>query len=129
MPTEAQWEFAAKGGKLNKDYLYSGSNSFTEVSWLKVSEKSAINPVGKLKPNDLGLHDMTGNVDEWCLDYYGPYAPQDQINPTGPTNGQTRVFRGGNIHTLPFEAKVSTRSHYFPNIQRRATGFRLVINL
>lgn len=129
LPTEAQWEFAAKGGKLNKDYLYCGSNSFTEVSWLKVSEKSAINPVGKLKPNDLGLYDMTGNVDEWCLDYYGPYAPQDQINPTGPTNGQTRVFRGGNIHTLPFEAKVSTRSHYFPNIQRRATGFRLVINL
>lgn len=129
LPTEAQWEFAAKGGKLTKGYLYSGSNAFTEVSWLKVSENSAIHPVGKLTSNELGLFDMTGNVAEWCLDHYSPYTPQDKINPTGPIDGQTRVFRGGNIHTLPFEAKVSTRSHYFPNIQRRATGFRLVINL
>lgn len=129
LPTEAQWEYAARGGKYTHNYLYSGSNSPDKVSWLMNTEKTNIHTVGMLNGNELNLYDMTGNVDEWCLDYYAPYTTQDQINPHGPNEGQTRVLRGGNIYTLPFEAKVSTRSHFMPDIQRRATGFRLVINL
>lgn len=129
LPTEAQWEYAAKGGPHSCDFIYSGSDSHRNVGWLKTSPNTCIHSVAKLAPNDLELFDMTGNVDEWCLDYFAPYESRFRTNPSGPSTGSTRVFRGGNVNTLPFDAKVSVRHHYMPDFHRSGTGMRLVINL
>lgn len=129
LPTEAQWEYAARGGILSRHFIYSGADSPSEVAWLMTSSKSGISSVAKLKPNELGLYDMTGNVDEWCWDYFAPYDSTLLINPEGPLKGSTRVFRGGSVYTLPYEAKLSVRHHYMPDFQRQATGMRLVINI
>lgn len=98
-PTEAEWEFAAKGGTISRGYKYPGSNSANEVAWISQNSGFVIHEVGKKKPNELGLYDMCGNVDEWCYDWYAPYSAETQINPYGPDTGKGRghIYRGGNI--------------------------------
>ena len=103
LPTEAEWEFAARGGNKSKGYKYAGSNRIGEVAWYWDNIPSQTSrtpgygtqPVRTKKANELGLYDMSGNVWEWCRDKYGDYSSAAQTNPTGPTSGSLRVRRGG----------------------------------
>lgn len=103
LPTEAQWEFAARGGNKSKGYKYSGSNNIDEVAhytkdWtFENSDFSKTHPVGQKRDNELGLYDMSGNVAEWCINWDEDYKAEKQTNPKGPVNGKYKVFRGGNI--------------------------------
>jgi formylglycine-generating enzyme required for sulfatase activity len=93
--TEAEWEYAARGGQYSKGYKYSGSNNLDEVGWYNGNSSFQTHPVGNKKANEIGLYDMSGNVCEWCYDWSGNYSASPQTNPTGPLNGSNRVFRGG----------------------------------
>ena len=128
LPTEAQWEYAARGGQLTQGCIFSGSNDFTEVGWI-IDANINIHEVGEKKPNELGLYDMTGNVQELCLDYFSNYTSYSEANPSGPAVGKNVVARGGSILTSPFDAKNSSRGQCEPTFNSRATGTRLVINL
>ena len=101
LPTEAEWEYAARGGKKSRGYKYSGSNNIDNVAWNRAnSERLAkTHKVGTKSPNELGIYDMSGNVDEWCQDWYGSYSSEAQTNPKGPNGGNRRVNRGGNIYS------------------------------
>jgi formylglycine-generating enzyme required for sulfatase activity len=136
LPTEAEWEYAARGGRLSKGYLYSGSNDADEVGWTYLNGIKVF-PVGMLKPNELGLYDMTGNALEWCSDWYDPgyYAVGSGKNPRGPATGLYHVLRGGLTAHTRNEARVFARHseqtvieyHHQSYIHLRLIGLRLVI--
>jgi formylglycine-generating enzyme required for sulfatase activity len=130
LPTEAEWEYAAKGGRRNQDFLFAGSNNLTEVAWYKDNEGARTHAVGQKKPNELGLYDMSGNVWEWCQDgyengYYG-YRPKD--NPQGPSQGYYRVVRGGSWCSDPRLAKSTARYRDAFYYVSGNLGFRLVFS-
>ena len=127
LPTEAQWEYAARGGKNSKGYKYSGSNSIDEVAWYDGNSRARIHPVKEKKANELGLYDMSGNVYEWCNDWYGDYSSDAQTNPQGPDEDSYRVLRGGSWHYLAGDCRVSYRSCYDPERRYYHVGFRLVM--
>ena len=136
-PTEAQWEYAARGGKYSNGYKYSGSNTVGNVAWYSGNSgynagyNEPIFPVAKKAPNELGIYDMSGNVDEWVLDRYGPYSSSPQTNPSGPsaTNDQPsyRVVRGGNVGTGAICCRVSYRNQTLTRQDEISStrGFRL----
>ncbi len=95
MPTEAEWEYAARGGSKSQRYQYSGSDNLDDVAWSNCSSIKKLQPVGSKNPNELGIYDMSGNVGEWCSDWYGQYSAETQTNPVGPSSGTERVNRGG----------------------------------
>ncbi|MBX2890471.1 MAG: formylglycine-generating enzyme family protein [Saprospiraceae bacterium] len=109
LPTEAEWEYAARGGTKSKGFKYAGSNNLEEVAWYESNSGKKTRPVGGKKANELGLYDMSGNVWEWCSDWYGEYPTTAQTNPTGPATGSNRVYRGGSWGNSAVNCRVSLR--------------------
>ena len=124
LPTEAQWEFAARGGNKSQGYKYSGSNNLDDVAWYYANSGSNSHPVARKQPNELGLYDMSGNVWEWCKDWYGSYSSNAQTNPQGPASGSLRVFRDGKYARL---CRVSNRDRYVPVYRNISLGLRLCL--
>ena len=127
LPTEAQWEYAARGGSKSKGYKFSGGNILGNVAWYADNSGSTPHQVGTKDPNELGLYDMSGNVWEWCYDLYGNYSSESQNNPTGPTSGSVRVLRGGSWSYFAGLARVSYRLYGQPGSRFSGRGFRLVL--
>ena len=129
LPTEAEWEYAARGGKKSMGYKYAGSNKLNEVGWYRSNSGNHTHPVGLKKPNELGLYDMSGNVLEWCQDWYGDYTAEAQRNPTGPVSGRNRLYRGGSIWLNARYCRVSFRVNCDPGGRSGISGLRLVLSL
>jgi formylglycine-generating enzyme required for sulfatase activity len=127
LPTEAEWEYAARGGKLSKGYKYSGSNNIDEVAWYDGNSDEQSHPVGTKKANELGIHDMSGNIEEWCQDWYGEYFASSQTNPKGASNGSGRVFRGGCWDYYAVGCRVAIRGGCSPGYRSYLLGFRVVL--
>ncbi len=127
LPTEAEWEYAARGGNKSQGYKYAGSNEIGEVAWYNVNSGDATHPVGQKQPNELGLYDMTGNVWEWCQDWYGAYSSGSRTNPTGPASGSSRVLRGGSWSSSARDCRVSYRRDRKSSYGGIFYGFRLVL--
>ena len=126
LPTEAEWEYAARGGTKSKGYKYSGSNTLSNVAWYDDNSGNTTHPVGSKMPNELGLYDMSGNVWEWCGDWYGDYGSSFQTNPTGASSGSYRVLRGGGWGDDARYCRVSYRYGSHPGDRGGGIGFRLV---
>lgn len=127
LPTEAQWEYAARGGVKSKGYKYSGSNDIDEVAWYGENSKSGTHPIGTKEGNELGIYDMIGNVWEFCSDWYGRYISESQTNPTGASLGSDRVSRGGSWKDDARDCRVSGRNFPSPDIRKYNHGFRVVL--
>jgi formylglycine-generating enzyme required for sulfatase activity len=127
LPTEAEWEYAARGGIHSRSFKYSGSNEDNRVAWNVGTSNSTSHAVGKKKPNELGLYDMSGNVFEWCSDWYssGWYAESAVNNPTGPPEGLYRVIRGGSWYYDSSGLRVTDRDSANPLYRYGYIGFRL----
>ena len=128
LPTEAEWEFAARGGNMSHGYMYSGSNTLDNVAWNSNNNSTnTTQPVGQKSPNELGLYDMSGSVWEWCNDYYDVYSANAQTNPTGPTSGSDRVARGGAFFNSEGGNRVWFRNHSSADLVAEGLGFRLAL--
>ena len=125
LPTEAEWEFAARGGTKSRGYKFSGSNNIDEVAWYDSNSNSLTHEVGTKSPNELGIYDMSGNVIEWCQDWYGSYGSSSQTNPMGPSSGSNRVQRGGSFETQKKYCRVSFRGYCPPMSWGASFGVRL----
>jgi len=128
LPTEAEWEYAARGGNQSRGYKYAGSDNLDAVGWYDGNSGGKTHPVGQKQPNELGLYDMSGNVWEWCADWYGEnyYAKSPQDNPTGPASGSHRVLRGGSWLNYDYYCPVSSRLRFNPVSRNGDVGFRCV---
>ncbi len=136
LPTEAEWEFAARGGVKSKDFRFSGSNNINEAGWFKEDGLTHVNKVGLKIANELGIYDMSGNAFEWCYDWYGPYVDADQVNPKGPSDADkeylyagtkvsTHVLRGGHWQSSAFGLRVSFRTKIPTSNYKPKAGFRI----
>ena len=128
LPTEAEWEFAAKGGTKSKGYTYSGSNTLGDVAWYINNSSSKTHEVATKPANELGIYDMSGNVWEWCQDWYGSYSSSAQTNPTGPASGTDRVYRGGSWDTGSRGCRSAQRNFSYPVTLHDGLGLRLVLS-
>ena len=137
LPTEAEWEFAARGGNESQGYKYAGSNNLATVAWYSYNDAWELrgtgngwhgtHPVATRMPNELNLFDMSGNVHEWTEDWYGSYTSEAQINPTGPATGTTCVYRGGNWYFDEWFCRVSFRNSVEPTYRSHGIGLRLAL--
>ncbi len=128
LPTEAEWEFAARGGTKSQGYKYSGSNTIGDVAWYTENSGDKTHEVGTKQANELGLYDMSGNVWEWCSDWYGEYSSSAQSDPTGPSTGSYRVQRGGSWYDGAWGCRVAIRSGYTPTYRNYYFGLRLALS-
>jgi formylglycine-generating enzyme required for sulfatase activity len=130
LPTEAEWEYAARGGNKSKGYTYSGSNGIDAVGWYYDNSNSKTHPVTQKQPNELGLYDMSGNVWEWCSDWYSDsyYRSSPKNDPQGPNSGSSRVLRGGSWGSYDRFCRVANRGGYNPDGRSNGSGFRLVLS-
>ena len=128
LPTEAEWEYAARGGKMSRGYQYSGSSNISDVAWYDGNSGSKTHPVGTKQANELGIYDMTGNVWEWCQDRYGSYVSSSQKNPTGTVRGSNRVYRGGGWDIFAWSCRLSCRNYGPPYFRYDYLGLRLVLS-
>jgi formylglycine-generating enzyme required for sulfatase activity len=126
LPTEAQWEFAARGGNKSKGFEYSGSNNVNDVAWFGENSGGKTHSVGKLAANELGIYDMSGNLWEWCADWYDSYSSAAVTNPTGAATGTFRVLRGGSWNGASVRCRVAHRGFNSPSYRIRNFGFRVV---
>ena len=128
LPTEAEWEYAARGGQESKSYIYSGSNNPDDVAWWGESQIHQTHMIGTKEPNELGLYDMSGNVWEWCADWYqyDYYANSESYDPQGPDSGTNRVKRGGSWNHDKTFCRSSARFGQRPDITDMRSGFRCV---
>lgn len=131
LPTEAEWEYAARGGNRSNNYKYSGSNYVGDVAWYDNNADSRTHVVGSKSSNELGLYDMSGNVYEWCQDYYSSsaYSSYSQTNPTGPSSGEYRVYRGGCWYYSQKGVRIPYRNGSSPGSSNNQGGFRLAMDL
>ena len=136
LPTEAEWEYAARGGSQSQGYKYAGSNTATDVAWIRHDffkifygkfNLNATHSVGTKRPNELGLYDMSGNVWEWCQDWHDFYSSSSQTNPTGPSSGSNRVYRGGSWFFNARNCRVSHRFSGTPSFSCSNLGLRLAL--
>ena len=127
LPTEAEWEYAARGGNKSQGYKYSGSNTIDNVAWYTSNSGSQTHDVKTKQANELGIYDMSGNVWEWCQDWYGSYSSGSQTNPTGPTSCSLRVLRGGSWGIRAGSCRVSFRDFNYPDLRFNFIGFRLAL--
>ena len=128
LPTEAEWEYAARGGNKSRGYQYSGSNTIGDVAWYDGNSGSKTHAVGTKQPNELGAFDMTGNVWEWCQDWHGRYSSSPQTNPTGAVSGSGRVYRGGSRCYPAGYCRCSCRFDGTPDFRNGDLGLRLVLS-
>lgn len=127
LPTEAEWEYAARGGNKSGQYKYSGSDHLNAVAWHGENSDEETHPVEKKSPNELGLFDMSGNVYEWCQDWYGKYSKNDLTNPQGPSEGEERILRGGCWNSKRHFMHLSYRYSTKPDNRIINAGMRLVL--
>jgi formylglycine-generating enzyme required for sulfatase activity len=125
LPTEAEWEFAARGGLKDSPTDYAGSNTIDDVAWYDKNSDNKTHSVGTKQPNELGLYDMSGNVEEWCFDPYFAYSSEAQTNPQGPASGGYKVVRGGCWDIYPDRCRVTSRIEWQSNKWVPDVGFRL----
>ena len=128
LPTEAEWEYAARGGKKSRGYQYSGSSNISDVAWYVDNSDYETHPVGTKQGNELGIYDMTGNVLEWCQDWIGLYSSSSQANPTGAVSGPDRVLRGGSWHNNAWCCRLPFRQYYYLGYSSHQLGLRLVLS-
>ncbi len=128
LPTEAEWEFAARGGNKSCGYQYSGSDNLDEVACYLGNSDDGTCDVASFEPNELGLYDMSGNVCEWCLDWYGSYNRSAQTDPQGPSSGFGRVIRGGSWNNGDRWCRLSCRDGYSPGYSYYNRGLRLALS-
>ena len=130
LPTEAEWEFAARGGNKSRGYKYCGSNTLSDVAWYVDNSDNKTHPVAAKTPNELGIYDMSGNVLEWCNDWYSSsyYTSESQTNPTGPDSGSSRVRRGGSWNYSENTCRVSYRGNTTPSFRYNYLGLRLCLS-
>ena len=128
LPTEAEWEYAARGGKKSRGCQYSGSNNLFDVAWFWNISGNKTHAVGTKQANELGIYDMSGNVCEWCQDWYGKYNSSSQVNPTGANSGLDRVYRGGGWRNGARGCHSSCRDGYAPGYRYNVLGLRLVLS-
>jgi len=128
LPTEAEWEYAARGGKRSHGFKYAGSNRIQDVAWFEGNSDGQTHEVGSKMPNELGLYDMSGNVFEWCQDWYGNYSVEIRNNPSGPSSGDFLVNRGGSWNNLASNCRVTDRLYDTSTYHDSCSGFRLAHN-
>ena len=127
LPTEAEWEFACRGGNNSRGYKYSGSNDINSVAWYDDNSSNRTHTVATKSPNELGIYDMSGNVWEWCADWYDSYSSNPQTNPTGPLSGSYRVDRGGSWNGSAWDCRSSGRINNDPTYRGNNLGLRLAL--
>ena len=129
LPTEAEWEFAARGGNDSEKYRFAGGNIPDSVGWGLSNAGFRKHTVGLKKPNELGLYDMTGNVSEWCSDWYAPYYIGTEPNPKGPITGNDKIVRGGSFDNCQANSHISYRHYQKPEESTQYCGLRLAMTL
>ena len=127
LPTEAEWEFACRGGSKSTNGKYSGGDKVLDHAWFALNKQGRTHEVATKEPNELGIYDMSGNVAEWCSDGFGMYTEEPQTNPTGVDTNDHRVFRGGNWHSQPKECRSAYRNCKLKDFKDAGLGFRLVL--
>ncbi len=125
LPTEAEWEYAAKGGIRHDKFIFSGGNEMGNVGWYAGNSGQKTHPVGKKKPNGLGVYDMSGNVWEWCSDWYALYKPDTVTNPQGPATGENGILRGGAWRFFDTRTRCTSRRDTQPAFNGSGIGFRV----
>ena len=128
LPTEAEWEYAARGGRKSRGYKYAGGNDIGSVAWYCDNSGTGTHPVAAKQANELGVYDMSGNVWEWCSDWYDGYQSSSQSDPQRPSLGFCRVDRGGSFYISAGDCRVSRRDNGAPDSSNFNLGLRLSCN-